>query len=178
MIRIINRQINIFFSSSAWTYHRQLSRKCVISEVRKIAEFEETCVPEIWLWIPPQYLYRHKHDLCVCRNILLHWGLTLIHVGIAVLTAVTVKSEVFWILLQFSLDRARYFRGLHRLHLQGRRVRHLRNQSRGRKLSHLMLEPGNADGRFFRNVWLTPRYMAPQLRRHLSWISLSESASI
>jgi hypothetical protein len=50
--------------------------------------------------------------------------------GVEVLTAVTMKSMVFWVATHCSLDRAQGFRGTYRLHFRGERVSQARKQQR------------------------------------------------
>jgi hypothetical protein len=79
--------------------------------------------PQAWLWIPPEY-WNKRH---LYANTLLHREPLLHSDG---LTAVTLKSAVFWVLTPFSLERAWYFGGIYFLQRQSRRVNHERNRQK------------------------------------------------
>jgi hypothetical protein len=57
----------------------------------------------------------------------------LLYLGFAVLTAVVMKSTIFWNITPCSPLRVnRRFGGTHRLHLQGRKISQARNQRESR----------------------------------------------
>jgi hypothetical protein len=84
--------------------------------------------------------------------------------GVEVLTAVTVKSAVFWVVTPCSSERTQRFGGIYLLNLQGRRVRHARNQQKQTAsycwfLTWFTLRP-----------WRWRRYVSPK-RRVLSGLN-------
>jgi hypothetical protein len=52
------------------------------------------------------------------------------YIGFEVLTAVGVKSTVFWVLMVCSLETGRCFGGIYCLQLQGQSIKQARNQQR------------------------------------------------
>jgi hypothetical protein len=85
----------------------------------------------------------------------------LVIVGFEVLTAVVMKSSIFWDITPCSpLKVNRSFGGTYRLHLQGRRISRARDQRESRWQAALC-NPENRGDMFLRNVaWLSTDYTA------------------
>jgi hypothetical protein len=75
----------------------------------------------------------HDTRFCFIVFILAYFLLnTHYYIGLEVLTAVTTKSTVFWVVMLRNSERARRFGGTYHLHLQGRKVMQAKiNRSRG-----------------------------------------------
>jgi hypothetical protein len=86
------------------------------------------------------------------------------YVGFEVLTAVIMKSSIFWdITLCSPLKDNRCFGGTCRLHLQGRRKSHERN----RREASSKQSPEDGGDMFLRNIgWLSTDYTVWYPRRH------------
>jgi hypothetical protein len=105
-------------------------------------------------------------------------------VGFEVLTAVVMKSTIFWDIMPCSpLKANRHFRRTYRLHFQGRSISRTRYQHEimwqaepcfhAGILLGLYFYPENGGNMFFRNVcWLSTDYTTLCLRRWYSSISV------
>jgi hypothetical protein len=107
------------------------------------------------------------------------------YVGFEVLTAVVMKSTIFWDTTPCSpLNVNRRFGGTYRLHLQGRKISSARNQRESRWQAELLslppaflliifFHPEDGGDMLLRNVgWLSTDYTALYPRRQYSFYSI------
>jgi hypothetical protein len=106
-------------------------------------------------------------SFCYYDNYLLSWAYNQVRqVGLEVLTAVVMKSTIFWDITPRSLLKVnRRFGGTYRLHLHGWRISRARNQRKSRWQAEFCLPPAG-DDMFLRNVcWLSTDSTALYPRR-------------
>jgi hypothetical protein len=106
---------------------------------------------DIWLlnfWQSDQHIYKLQKEqstvvMYPCPN-------KIPHVGFEVLTAVVMKSTVFWDIMPCSSLKVNWhFRGTYRLHLQGRRISFARNRCKRRWQAAAYFHAGFLLGLFY-----------------------------
>jgi hypothetical protein len=124
---------------------------------RRSASVSKTCL------LYPGPLWQHRWT----KRSILQIFLAYLRVGFEFLTAVVMKSSIFWDITPCSPLKVNWrFGGTCRLHLQGRKISRARNQ----RESRWQADPEDGGDMFLRNVgWNSTDYTASYPRR---WYSL------
>jgi hypothetical protein len=89
-------------------------------------------------------------------------------VGFDVLTAVPMKSTLFWLVTLCSSERVGRFGATFHLHLQAGKQQKQANKLSAGFLLDFLFDSEVGEGMFLRNVDLSPNYVALQLKRPCS----------